>query len=131
MNLEELKKKNQIVKESQVIPSIVKMNYYLVEPEIIRDLYQMEQAIAEDMTIMKKKVQDTQEGLLKDNIRMNEEMKKLVEEKVKDQFYNLKRELKDTEEEQKRKISKIKWKIGLVTFLMGLLLSAIWFLTHK
>ncbi len=65
MNLEELKKNNQIVKESQVIPSIVKMNYYLVEPEIMKDLYQMEQAIAEDMTIMKKKVQDTQEDLLK------------------------------------------------------------------
>lgn len=68
---------------------------------------------------------------IKDNIRMNEEMKKLVEEKVKDQFYNLKRELKATEEEQKRKIFKIKWKIGLVTFLVGLLLSAIWFLPHK
>lgn len=85
----------------------------------------MEQAIVDDITIMKKKVQDTQEGLLKDNIRMNEEMKKLVEEKVKDQFYNLKRELKQTEEEQKSKISKIKWKTGLVTFLVGLLLSAI------
>lgn len=37
---------------------------------------------------MKKKVQDTQECLLKDNIRMNEEMKKLVEEKVKNQLNN-------------------------------------------
>ena len=109
----------------------VKINYYLIEPEIIKDLYQMEQAIVEDITIMKKKVQDTQEGLLKDNIRMNEEMKKLVEEKLKDQFYNLKQELKETEEEQKSKISKIKWKTGLITFLVGLLLSAIWFLTHK
>ena len=78
---EELKKNNQIVQESQVVPSIVKMNYYLVEPDIIKDLYQMEQAIVENITIMKKKVQDTQESLLKDNIRMNEEMKKLVEEK--------------------------------------------------
>lgn len=131
MNLEELKKNNQIVQDSQVIPSIVKMNYYLLEPEIIKDLYKIEQAIVEDITIMKKKVQDTQEALLKENIRMNEEMKKLLEEKVKDQFYNLKRELKQTEEEQKSKISKIKWKTGLVTFLVGLLLSTIWFLTHK
>ncbi len=76
MNLEELKKNNQIVQESQVVPSIVKMNYYLLEPERIKDLYRMEQAIVEDIIIMKKKVQDTQEGLLKDNIRMNEEMKK-------------------------------------------------------
>ena len=109
----------------------VKINYYLIEPEIIKDLYQMEQAIVEDITIMKKKVQDTQEGLLKDNMRMNEEMKKLVGEKLKDQFYNLKQELKETEEEQKSKISKIKWKTGLITFLVGLLLSAIWFLIHK
>ena len=107
------------------------MDYYLIEPEIIKDLYQMEQTIVEDITIMKKKVQDTQEGLLKDNIQMNEEMKKLVEEKLRDQFYNLKQELKETEEEQKSKISKIKWKTGLITFLVGLLLSAIWFLTHK
>ena len=109
----------------------VKINYYLIEPEIIKDLYQMEQAIVEDITIMKKKVQDTQEGLLKDNMRMNEEMKKLVGEKLKDQFYNLKQELKETEEEQKSKIYKIKWKTGLITFLVGLLLSAIWFLIHK
>ena len=107
------------------------MDYYLIEPEIIKDLYQMEQTIVEDITIMKKKVQDTQEGLLKDNIRMNEEMKKLVAQKVEDQFYNLKQELKETEEEQKSKISKIKWKTGLITFLVGLLLSAIWFLIHK
>ena len=86
MNLEELKKNNQIVQESQVVPSIVKMDYYLIEPGIIKDLYQMEQVMVEDITIMKKKVQDTQEKLLKDNIRMNEEMKKLVEEKLKDQF---------------------------------------------
>lgn len=91
----------------------------------------MEQAIVENITIKKKKVQDTQESLLKDNIRINEEMKKLVEEKVKDQFYNLKRELKETEEEQKDKITGAKWKTGLVTFLVGLLLSAILFLTHK
>ena len=58
MNLEDLKKNNQIVQESQVVPSVVKMNYYLVEPEIIQDLYQMEWAIVEDITIMKKKVQD-------------------------------------------------------------------------
>lgn len=38
---------------------------------------------------------------------------------------------KETEKEQKDKISKIRWKTGLVTFLVGLLLSAIWFLTHK
>mgnify|MGYP004613592143 CR=1 FL=1 len=76
MNIQELKKNNQIVQESQVVPSIVKMNYYLLEPERIKDLYRMEQAIVEDIIIMKKKVQDTQEGLLKDNIRMNEEMKK-------------------------------------------------------
>lgn len=62
---------------------------------------------------------------------MNEEMKKLVAQKVEEQFYNLKQELKETEEEQKIKISKIKWKTGLITFLVGLLLSAIWFLTHK
>lgn len=62
------------------------------------------------------------------NERGNE---KLVEEKLKDQFCNLKQELKETEEEQKSKISKIKWKTGLITFLVGLLLSAIWFLTHK
>lgn len=61
---------------------------------------------------MKKKVQNAQKGLLKDNIRLNEQMKKLVEEKLKDQFYNLKQELKDTEQEQKSKISKIKWKQG-------------------
>lgn len=91
----------------------------------------MEQAIVENITIMKKKVQNTQESLLKDNIRINEEMKKLVEEKVKDQFYNLKRELKETEEDQKDKITGAKWKTGLVTFLVGLLISAIWFLTHK
>lgn len=84
-----------------------------------------------DIAIMKKKLQDTQEKLLKDNMRMNEQMKKLVEEKLKDQFYNLKQELKETEEEQKSKISKIKWKTGLIAFLVGLLLSAIWFLTHK
>ena len=64
MNLEELKKNNQIVQESQVVPSIIKMDYYLIEPEIIKDLYQMEQAMVEDITIMKKKVQDTQEKLL-------------------------------------------------------------------
>ena len=131
MNLEELKKNNQIVQENQVVPSIVKMDYYLIEPEIIKDLYQMEQVIVEDIAIMKKKLQDTQEKLLKDNIRMNEEMKKLVAQKVEDQFYNLKQELKGTEEEQKSKISKIKWKTGLITFLVGLLLSAIWFLTQK
>ena len=62
---------------------------------------------------------------------MNEEMKKLVAQKVEEQFYNLKQELKETEEEQKIKISKIKWKTGLITSLVGLLLSAIWFLTHK
>ena len=39
----------------------------------------MEQAIVKNITIMKKKVQDTQEGSLKDNIRMNEEIKKLLE----------------------------------------------------
>ena len=131
MNLEELKKNNQIVQENQVVPSIVKMDYYLIEPEIIKDLYQMEQAMVDDITIMKKKVQDTQEKLLKDNIRMNEQMKKLVEEKIKDQFYYLKQDLKQTEEEQKEKITGVKWKTGLVTFLVGLLLSAIWFLTHK
>lgn len=60
MNLEELKKNNQIVQESKVVPSIVKMDYYLIEPEIIKDLYQMEQTIVEDIVIMKKKVQDTQ-----------------------------------------------------------------------
>lgn len=128
---EELKKNNQIVQENQVVPSIVKMDYYLIEPEIIKDLYQMEQAMVDDITIMKKKVQDTQEKLLKDNIRMNEQMKKLVEEKIKDQFYYLKQDLKQTEEEQKEKITGVKWKTGLVTFLVGLLLSAIWFLTHK
>lgn len=84
------------------------MDYYLIEPEIIKDLYQMEQVLVEDIAIMKKKVQDTQEKLLKDNIQMNEEMKELIEEKLKDQFYNLKQELKETEEEQKSKISKIK-----------------------
>lgn len=118
---EELKKNNQIVQESQVVPSIVKMNYYLVEPDIIKDLYQMEQAIVENITIMKKKVQDTQESLLKDNIRMNEEMKKLVEEKVKDQFYNLKRELKETEEEQKEKITRGKVENGISNILGGII----------
>ena len=68
MNLEELKKNNQIVQENQVVPSIVKMDYYLIEPEIIKDLYQMEQVMVEDIAIMKKKLQDTQEKLLKDNI---------------------------------------------------------------
>lgn len=38
---------------------------------------------------------------------------------------------KETEKEQKEKITEIKWKTGFVTFLVGLLLSAIWFLTHK
>lgn len=82
-------------------------------------------------TIMKKKVQDTQEGISRGNIEMNEQMKKSVEEKIKDQFYYLKRDLKQTEEEQKEKITQAKWKTGFVTFLVGLLLSAIWFLTHK
>lgn len=118
---EELKKNNQIVQESQVVPSIVKMNYYLVEPDIIKDLYQMEQAIVENITIMKKKVQDTQESLLKGNIRMNEEMKKLVKEKVKDQFYNLKRELKETEEEQKEKITRGKVENGISNILGGII----------
>ena len=39
MNLEELKKNNQIVQENKVVQSIVKMDYYLIEPEIIKDLY--------------------------------------------------------------------------------------------
>ena len=116
-----IEKNNQIVQENQVVPSIVKMDYYLIEPEIIKDLYQMEQAIVEDIAIMKKKLQDTQEKLLKDNIRMNEEMKKLVEEKLKNQFYNLKQELKETEEEQKSKISKIKWKTGVNNILSGII----------
>ena len=80
---------------------------------------------------MKKKIIDTQESISRDNIQMNEQMKKLVEEKIKDQFYYLKRDLKQTEEEQKEKITEAKWKTGFVTFLVGLLLSAIWFLTHK
>ena len=36
-----------------------------------------------------------------------------------------------TEEEQKEKITEVKWKTGFATFLVGLLLSAIWFLTRK
>ncbi len=68
-----------------------------------------------------KKVQDTQEGLLKDNIRMNEEMKKLVEEKVKDQFYNLKRELKQTEEEQKKQNFQNKMENGVSNLLGGII----------
>ena len=38
---------------------------------------------------------------------------------------------REQREKQKSKISKIKWKTGLVTFLVRLLISAIWFLTHK
>lgn len=93
--------------------------------------HQMEQAIVENITIMKKKVQDTQESLLKDNIRMNEEMKSLMEKNLKEQFYNLKQEMNSAKKEKKAKIFKAKLKTGLVTFLVGLLLSAIWFLTRK
>lgn len=78
-----------------------------------------------------KKVQDTQESLLKDNIRMNEEMKSLMEKNLKEQFYNLKQEMNSAKKEKKAKIFKAKLKTGLVTFLVGLLLSAIWFLTRK
>lgn len=64
-----IKKNNQIVQENQVVQSIVKMDYYLIGPEIIKDLYQMKQAIVEDITIMKKKAQDIQERLLKDTLQ--------------------------------------------------------------
>ena len=58
----------------------------------------------ENITIMKKKVQDTQESLLKDNIRMNEEMKSLMEKNLKEQFYNLKQEMNSAKKEKKAKI---------------------------
>ena len=77
MNLEELKKNNQIVEESQVVPSIVKMDY-LVDSLVLKDLYQMEQAIVEDVIGKKKKLQDLKESLLKGNMRVNEDMKRLV-----------------------------------------------------
>ncbi len=64
-----IKKNNQIVQENQVVQSIVKMDYYLIGLEIIKDLYQMKQAIVEDITIMKKKAQDIQERLLKDTLQ--------------------------------------------------------------
>ena len=51
------------------------MNYYLIEPIVLQDLYEWNMKMKEDIAQMRKKLIDTQEGLLKDNIRMNEEMK--------------------------------------------------------
>lgn len=50
--------------------------------------------VMEDIDIVKKKFQDTQENLLKDNIQMNEEMKKIMQEQMENRFYNVKQELK-------------------------------------
>lgn len=59
MNLEELKKNNQIVQDSQVIPSVVKMEYYLIDPIVLQDLYQWNMKMKEDIAQMRKKVIDT------------------------------------------------------------------------
>ena len=47
------------------------------------------------------------------------------------QYVIIKKEKNITEEEMNKKILKIKLKIGLITFLVGLLLSTIYFLIHK
>ena len=62
---------------------------------------------------------------------MNEEMKEIVEQKIQNQFRDLKHNLQETETIQQKKILKIKLKIGTITFLIGLMLSAIFFLIYK
>ena len=62
---------------------------------------------------------------------MNEEMKEIVEQKIQNQFRDLKHNLQETETIQRKKILKIKLKIGTITFLIGLMLSAIFFLIYK
>lgn len=103
--------------------AIRKSVYEKTQKEVLKKLNEIKYKMNNDMYVEKNGIE-----LVKIMEDIREE--KLVAQKVEDQFYNLKRELKETEKEQKDKISKIRWKTGLVTFLVGLLLSAIWFLTH-
>lgn len=80
---------------------------------------------------MKKNFQDLQEKLIQDNLKIKKELKMLIEQNLKENFYNLKQEMNSAKKEKKSKIFKIKLKTGLVTFLVGLLLSAIWLITRK
>lgn len=74
------------------------MEYYLIPPEILKDLYEWNHTTKENINQIKKNITDTQERLLKNNVRMNEEMKKIVEQKIENQFHFLKRDLQETEE---------------------------------
>ena len=106
MNLEKLKENNQIVQESQVVPSVVPMHYYLVELTVLKDIYDWNKSI-------------------------KEELPTIISEIMEKEFQIMKQKLQDSEEEQTLKFKKIKWKTRLIAFSLGLLLLAIWFLTHK
>ena len=66
-----------------------------------------------------------------DNNKLKERLPKIISESMEKEFQIVKQKLQDSEEEQTLKFKKIKWKTSLIAFSLGLLLSAIWFLTHK
>ena len=76
---------------------------------------------------MKESVKDIQEKLTEKNL----EIKKNMEINLKEQIYQMKQELTATEKLQKKIILKQQIKVGAITFLIGLLISAVFFLIHK
>ena len=115
------------MQEAQVVPSIVKMNYYLIEPEILHDLYKRILETNQIIIQIKEYVKDIQEKLTEKNLEMN----KNIEITLKEQIYQMKQELTATEKLQKKIILKQQIKVGTITFLIGLLISAVFFLIHK
>ena len=83
MNLEKLKENNKIVQESQVVPSVVPMHYYLVELTVLKDIYDWNKSI-------------------------KEELPTIISEIMEKEFQIMKHKLQDSEEEQTLKFKKIK-----------------------
>ena len=54
-----------------------------------------------------------------------------MEINLKEQIYQIKQELTATEKLQKKTMLKQQIKVGTITFLIGLLISAVFFLIHK
>ena len=86
MNLEKLKKNNKIVQENQIVPSVIKMDYFLINPEIFQDLYIRNLEIKENISQTNKIFQDLQEKLIQDNIKMKKKMKDYIEQSLEENF---------------------------------------------
>ena len=110
MNLEKLKENNKIVQENQVVPSVVQMHYYLIEPTVLQNIYDWNKQMKEENVNTRALVRKISSDIERDNTNLKERLPKIISESMEKEFQIMKQKLQDSEEEQTLKFKKVKWK---------------------